>query len=242
LTDALRQAGIRNNVNIEPDPRPSVVGASIGAIGFTITAPATLENVVEFLYKFYSAPLLHQITLIEFHPEKEGLKSITLKVEALLLPGAANTDRLPEGIRRPFKLADVSEYRKSIVGRDIFTPFKLPVTIAERREPQPDATLDDSRFAYFTSTTPGSKGLVAWIYLRNTGVTMFKAEGDAVNVGQLKTKIVSIEPRAIVIESDGKRSRVDIGSALKDGKQVQTPQPAPNKDVPPATENASASG
>ncbi|MEX2317775.1 MAG: hypothetical protein WD669_11525 [Pirellulales bacterium] len=230
LTEALRQAGIRN-VNIEPDPRPSVVGTGtgIGAIGFTVTGPATLENVVEFLYKFYSAPLLHQVTSIEFHPEKEDLKSVTLKVEALLLPGATNTDRMPEGIRKPFKLADVSEYRSSIVSRNIFMPYKPPTDIATARPTPPgEDPLDASRFAYFTSTTQGSKGgLIAWIHLRNTGETMFKAEGDAVNVGQLKSKIVTIEPRAIIIEADGKKSRVIIGSSLKDGKQLPNDPPKP---------------
>ena len=60
----------------------------------------------------------------------------------------------------------------------------------------------------------------AWIHVRTTNETLRLFEGDDVKVGQFDGKIVSIEPRAIVVKSGDEELRVELGQNLRDGKAV----------------------
>ncbi len=207
-----------------------VLSSNISTIGLDAQTKGDLPDLVDFMYKFYSSPQLHQITRLELTPEPGGLKlkTIKLQIEALILPDTSSNPVPPVGKVNSFKLADAGDYRTAIDRRNIFKPYRPPTEpIVDRGiGPRAEDPLDESRFAKFSGTNLGNKGLVAWIYRMNTGATMFVAEGDAVNVGSWKGKVVAVEPRSLVLERDGKRTRVEIGRLIKDGKPEATP-PAP---------------
>jgi hypothetical protein len=226
LTQTLREVGIRDGDvgKVEPVPAVRSLPAIGNPIALAVNAQVTLEEMVEFLHKFYSADILQQIRRLDLkqEPGKDGFQ-LTMEVEALLLPGATNSDSMPKGKINPFRLADVGEYRKSILGRDIFKQFTPP-----RGDPgtaRTEEPVDDSRFAKFTGISQGEKGLIAWIYVMNTGNTMLVSEGEDVRVGNFRGKVVGVELRALTLEVNGQRRRVPIGTLLKDG----TPVPGDNQ-------------
>ncbi len=63
--------------------------------------------------------------------------------------------------------------------------------------------------------------LQAWINIRTTGETLHLGAGDALKVGALEGQIVSVEQRALVYETDGKKYRVALGQSLRSGKELE---------------------
>jgi hypothetical protein len=120
-------------------------------------------------------------------------------------------------------LASVAEYQKSLGDRDlvnVYTPPRPPTPIAKRDTPPPPPKFDDAELAHFTGTTGTVKGLQAWIYVRTTGETLHVAAGDPVKIGALDGKIVSVEPRSLVWQSNDKKYRVPIGESLRKGAEL----------------------
>jgi len=220
LKSTLSKSGVNYQV-IQRMPKTTVTIPSISTVGFSVSAtPVNLTNIIDFLYNFYSSPILHQITRLDLQkdPTNANLR-LTMQIEAMILPGAANTDKLPEGKANAFKLADVAAYRKLIGDRNIFNPFRPPGSIVEPPRPTTETVVDNSQFTKFTGTSMGSDGLIAWIYVTTTGEQKLVKAGDAVNVDTWSTKIVSIEPRAVVIaDADGRETRVEAGTMLRAGR------------------------
>jgi hypothetical protein len=228
LNKTLADAGLEG-VSVTPIPANRLIHPDVNSISFQVNAKGSRANFVDFLYNFYKKAQLQQITWLDARADGNNL-ALQMRLEALMLTGATNQYDLPTETHHPFLLADVGAYRTNIESRNIFEPFQRPSPPNQR--PQPDERgrdepppFDHSRFAKFSGTTLGSQGLLAWINVETTGEAMFRSVGDAINVGQYRGKVVAIEPRAIVLEADGKRSRVEIGSMLLDGKPVAAAPP-----------------
>lgn len=195
------------------------------AISYQIMAKGSLESVVALLYEFYRSPQLHQITRLQLNrPQGESQISVDLDVEALSLPGADATDSLPEGESDRLRLASLDDYKKTLSDRDImnaYTPPRPPrPPVAENREPPKPPEFDDAEQAHFTAALGPANALQAWINVRTTGETLHLAPGDDLKVGALDGKIVSVEPRALIYEADGKKFRVALGESLRKGKEI----------------------
>ena len=217
LDQTLKSANI-TATKIEKVPRTAVVSTEIGTIGVTVEAPAELANVVNFLHRFYSSAQLHQISKLDLRKDPDGMK-FAMQVEAMLLPGAANTDKLPDGKASPFTLASVNDYRTRIVDRNIFNPFVRPGRERDGGTQLPEGQVDPSTTAKFTGTTPSPKGLTAWVTVMATGDTILKNQDEEVQIGTWSSKVVSVEPRALVLEdAEGRQSRVELGTMLREGR------------------------
>jgi hypothetical protein len=179
------------------------------------------------LYEFYRSPQLQQITHLRLsRPVGQSQLQLTLEVEALSLPGAVATDTLPAGDPRPLRLASLEEYQKNLVERDL-------VTVYTPRGTTPEST-PDSQAARFSATVPGAGGLQAWINIPATGETLHLSAGDTLKVAGLDAKVVSIEPRALVLQTAEKTLRVALGQPLREGNQIEAAPAASN--APPTGE------
>jgi hypothetical protein len=220
LLEKAKQAGLEVN-DINPSSRPSA-STAYSAIGYQIKATGTLQSVAAMLYEFYRSPQLHQITRLQLNrPQGTTNIEVSLDVEALSLPRAEATDKLPEGDSKRLKLASLEEYQKTLSERDlvsVYTPPRPPV--AERSEPPKPPKFDDAEQAHFTASLGPAEALQAWITVRTTGETMHLSAGDEIKVGALEGKIVSIEGRSLVYESEGKKFRVALGESLRKGKEL----------------------
>ncbi|MCI0332377.1 MAG: hypothetical protein L0228_04035 [Planctomycetes bacterium] len=220
LLEKAKEAGLEVN-DINPSTRPSG-STAYTAIGYQIKATGSLSAVVAMLYEFYRSPQLHQVTQLQLsRPQGASQIQVSLDVEALSLPGAAATDKLPEGDSKRLKLASVDEYKKTLEDRDlvdVYTPPRDTTTV--RRDPPAPPKFDDAEQAHFTAAVGPTGALQAWINVRTTGETLHLAAGEPLKVGAIDGKIVSIEQRSLVYESDGKKYRVALGESLRKGKEL----------------------
>jgi hypothetical protein len=213
--------------DIKPSPR-TVTSAAFATIGFQMEATGPLPAVAAMLYEFYRSPQLHQITHLRFsRPVGESKIQLTLEVEALRLPGAVATDRLPEGDSKRLKLASLEEYQKTLVERDLVSAY-APREATAASSP---ANANDSQLARFSATVPGAGGLQAWINIPATGETLHLSAGDALKVGNLEGKIVSIEPRSLTLQTGEKMFRVALGQPLREGKELDQDGEATNAPI-----------
>ena len=157
--------------DIQTDQRTTRTDA-YSTIGYTITAHGSLKAVTSLLYSFYRSTVLQQITRLQVRPGAEvGQLSIVLQIEALVLPGSANTAKLPEGESKRLAKASADDYVKSITGRNLLTAYSPP-----HAEPPPSAAhvdppkpkFDDAEFAFVTGIVEVNGRLQAWITVRTT--------------------------------------------------------------------------
>jgi hypothetical protein len=202
-----------------PAARP---GANVSAIGYQMRATGTLPSIVGMLYEFYRSPLLQQVTLLRLmRPPGATQLQITFQAEALMLPGANATEKLPEGESKRPKLGTLAEYKKSFEDRDLVNVYTAPKPpVAAPRERAEPPKFDDAEQAYFTAAVSNGNGMQAWINVRTTGETLHLSPGDAVKVGALEGQIISIEQRSLVWQTGDKKFRVPLGESLRKGKEL----------------------
>jgi hypothetical protein len=195
--------------------------AGYSAIGYTMNVHGNLQALTKFLHAYYQSQLLQQITRMQLRPDTNPAQlKITLQTEALILPGTFN-ETLPAGKLARSAKPSATDYAQSIGGRNVFAVYRpprpeRPVTAA-RPAPTPPK-FDDAKFAFFTGTIQVDGRHQAWVHVRTTNETLRLFEGDDVKVGQFEGKVVSIEPRAIVVEAGEEKLRVSLGQNLRDGK------------------------
>jgi hypothetical protein len=215
--------------DIKPSPR-TVTSPAYAAVGYQMEASGSLSAVAAMLYEFYRSPQLQQITHLRLsRPVGQSQLQLTLEVEALSLPGAVATNTLPTGDPRPLRLASLEAYQKNLVERDL-------VTVYTPRGTTPEST-PDSQAARFSATVPGAGGLQAWINIPATGETLHLSAGDTLTVAGLDAKVVSIEPRALVLQTGETTLRVALGQPLRAGNEIEAAPAASN--APPTRERAS---
>jgi hypothetical protein len=224
LLEKAKEAGLEVN-DINPISRPSASTAYI-SIGYQIKANGSLSSVAAMLYEFYRSPQLHQVTKLQLsRPQSSSQTDVMLDVEALSLPGAVSTDKLPEGESKRLKLASLDEYQKSLGERDlvsVYTPPRPPTPPGERRTASAPPKFDESEHARFSGAVGSGNTSQAWITVLTTGETLHLAAGDPLKVGALEGQIVSVEQRSLIFESDGKKFRVALGQTLRAGKELKT--------------------
>jgi hypothetical protein len=223
LLEKAKAAGLEET-DIKPSSRPSGLTA-YKTVGYTVTAKGTLSEVAAMLYEIYHSPQLHQVVKLQMDRTPTASQvGITLELEALSLPGAVETNKLPEGDSKRLKLAKVDDYKKTFEERDLANVYKPPAPprppVAERRDPPAPPKFDDAEQARFSASMGPADSLQAWVLVQTTGETLHLGVGDPLKVGALDAKVVSIEKFALVYETDGKKFRVPLGKFLREAKEL----------------------
>jgi hypothetical protein len=232
LLDKAKTAGLEvTDIN----PTLPTASTAYSALGYQIKASGSLSAVAAMLYEFYRNPLLHQITRLDLSRPQGSKIDVQLDVEAISLPGATVTESLPEGESKRLKLASLDEYQKSLSDRDLVSVYTPPRPPGEPRAARPTPPkFDDAEQAHFSGAVGSGAALQAWINVRTTGETLHLSAGDPIKVGTLEGQVVSVEPRSLVFEADGKKFRVALGQSLRSGKEIESDE-APSSKTPAAT-------
>ncbi|MGD9644384.1 MAG: hypothetical protein AB7U73_01645 [Pirellulales bacterium] len=167
---------------------------------FAVRGRATLGELTQFLYEFYRADHLHQISRIGITPlPKSDLLDLSLSIEALVLPRAESEDQLTT--RRSETLASerIEDYQP-IVARNLFG--------------QGGGGTDPAEFVLLTAVTDVGGQTQAWLSLRSTGEVLKLRPGDSFEVGQFRGTILEISPPDVVIQSDDERWLLTLGDKL----------------------------
>jgi hypothetical protein len=180
---------------------------------FTLRGRATLAELVQFLYGFYSAGHLHKLRLLDIKPLEDGkIFDVAMTIEALSLPGADRKDQLSQASASRLRFAKAADYSETVAARNLFAPFSPP----PRRRQQVDPT----QYTFITGITEVDAHRQVWLEERLTGKKWRLAEGEAFEVAGARGTIKTINPRDVVIEWDGRTQRFRYGDNLQGGTEV----------------------
>lgn len=228
LKDAIREAGL------ELDSVRGVAtrrfGEAATELTFTAVASGPPESVVRLLDAYYRLDVLHQLTNLQLRPASDSgdqWRVVTLTSAALVVDGAVREEGLPEAPRDParLRLANADAYVRNVVGRNLFARYTPPppprpepreVVRPEpppRKEPPP---FDDSEHAKLTGIVRDGAQLQAWVLVRTTGEQLRLKVGDRFEVGSLKGTVKSVDPRRIVVTSEGGEWTAALGDTLRE--------------------------
>jgi hypothetical protein len=196
-------------------------GDSYHMLPFTVRGQASLEELITFLYEFYSANHLHQIRRLTVRPvEKSKDLDLVIAIEALSLPKADRTDQLSQGRGNRLARGSVEEYREAIGRRNVMSPYRPPPVVMPSTpvmaEPKPEP-FDPSKFAYVTGIVEVNGEPQVWVKARTTDEKFQLRQGDKFQMGPFSATIARIDLRNVEIEIDGKRHTVPLGSSVRGG-------------------------
>ena len=190
---------------------------------FTVRGEGGLDQLVQFLYEFYSAGHLHRIRRLSIKPqEKSSDLELTIVIEALALADADRRDKLTALPGNRLAHSDLNAYRKSIVERNLFASYR-PAAITQRQPPRetpkPPEPIDPSKFAYVTAIVQVDGQPQVWVKARTKDENYRLHEGQRLEIGSFKGVISRIADRHVEIavdgKSDGKPLVVALGEPLR---------------------------
>lgn len=218
---------------------PTIISNEIGGrrdvfsrISFTLRARASLGDLVEFLYEFYSVGYLHQIRKMDIKPMSSFRElDVNLTIEALALPGADTKNQLPKEAGHGLRLTSLAEYRDAIVSRNLFAP------------PSPsfrNRTVQAAEYAFITGITQSDGVSQVWLQDRMAGKQWILKEGESFEVGNIAGKVQAITTEGdVMVEYDGHRRRLRDGDNLYGGAGAQDRENEQSMPVQPPSDERS---
>jgi hypothetical protein len=182
---------------------------------FALTGHANLANLTEFLYQFYTAGHLHQITGITIKPVQNSPDlEVTLNIEALSLPSVDRKELTKEPGHGLQQAKNLAEYKQAITKRNVMAAD------APRDRP---ASVDPAQFTFVTGLTEFDGKKLVWIQNRMGGRLWKLGEGEKFEVGDIRGTVQAINPAKdeVVVEFDGHRRRLRDGDNLRGGVEVK---------------------
>ena len=192
------------------------------AVRFNLRAETTLADLTRFLHAFYSTPYLHTIQSLNFQPRENGKKvGLQASIEAIALPHANRTNRLPAIETTTPLAASIDQYTEAIAGRNLFAPFRT----AEAPPPPPPGVVP-VKHVYVTAILAVADTPEAWIVNRTSGECLKLHQGDSFRVGQHHGTLQSIDQHEVTIDLDGASYVLPLGSALESASARPLDRPA----------------
>jgi hypothetical protein len=189
-----------------------------GEVSIEARTAGTLAQLADFLYRFYTSPHLHRISSATVTAADGGQKlNVSLTASALILPDARRTDKLAEG--EPQKLAkSMEEFRDGLVERNLFVAY-TPKSDGKAGE-QKDDVATKTKFDWTDYTEYGWRMKVK---VNDSPDAKYYHEGDEIEIGKLKGKVVQLDGRRVVIETSKGRVEVRLGQNFGEATPLEAP-------------------
>jgi hypothetical protein len=221
LLELAGKAGFRQ---YKVDPREARArGDSYTQLPFDVRGQATLDQLIQFLFKFYSAGHLHKIRTITVKPVEKGKElDLVIVIEALSLPKADRKDQLSKEESKRLALASVEDYRKAITGRNILGPYQPPRATKSKKDEEKGPPFDPSKYAFVTAIVQVGGRPQVWVKARTTDEKFQLQQGEKLTIGPFQATIARINARDVEIEIDGQRHTIPLGGNIRGGEASDT--------------------
>lgn len=175
-------------------------------VTFVVNAQGTLDELTEFLYRFYQSDHLHRISAATLTPTTtRRALTVALTIDALSLPDSPRSDQLAEGSSDLFS-ESLEEFRQEIVSRNVFVAYG----VAEPSEQQ----VAEAAKAFITSLTEGEGGWQMAIRMSDSGKVSYFRVGDEIQIGQFTGRVEAIDGRRVIVSQEEKRVQIFGGKNL----------------------------
>jgi co-chaperonin GroES (HSP10) len=206
-----------------------------GELSVEARANGTLEQLSNFLYKFYAAPHLHRLSAATITPSENGSKlAIVLGIDALILTESPRKAELSSEAEQKLP-ATQEEFKTQLVSRNVFAPHTPG---------NPNAGQAGGAEAS-TIVSAGDGGYHLWVRTESPDKTHKFKVGDKLEFADFKGTLVAIDGEqllATIEKSDGKVV-VRLGQKLSEAKKVDEPKREDgNAEAASPAEDAKASG
>jgi len=203
-------------------PQESRGGSDVyRVLPFSVNGRATLNELTEFLFDFYSQGYLHKIRQLSIkHLEGQRDLDLRITIEALSMPDADRQDKLSEEPSVWLADASLADYQNSIGRRNLFAPYEPPPPprsyepAARSYEPPTPPPFDPSKYAFVTGIVEVDGQPQLWLKARTTGQVLTLAEGDTFEIGPAQGTVVQIHQRAAEIRINGEHRLIPLGNSL----------------------------
>ena len=180
--------------------QPIRVGKIYDRLTFSVRGSGSLEQVTQFMHRFYSAGHLHKIRSVTFNPTATGRVDLSLSVEALALTTATSRDSLTSDSAT--RLASGEEADYAIVSRrNVFSAAG-------------NSWLSSTHLAAITKNADGS--FQAWLNAAGSTSTLIVEVGQQANVLGHAIEFVSATNETAMLKIEGDELQVRIGQSLAD--------------------------
>ena len=225
--DWLQQQLIASGLKVkENNIRPRTGSKYFREVSFIVTASGSLDQLTDFLYRFYQAPHLHRISAANLLPsdDRSTLK-ITFTIDALSLEKANRSDQLAEGSSDAVKQT-LQQLKKTIGGRNLFAthqpkPVRKPtVSVVAESHPVEDS---EAKQAVFSSINYGRDGWLMSIRMKDSGKVHSFREGDEIEIGRFAGRVEQLdgERRRAVIVTETQRVQIWFGQTLDEAQPME---------------------
>ena len=185
-------------------------------VTFVVNAQGTLDELTEFLYRFYQSNHLHRISAATLTPTTTRRSlTVALTIDALSLPDSPRSDQLAEGSSDLFS-ESLEEFRQEIVSRNVFVAYG----VAEPSEQQ----VAEAAKAFITSLIEGEGGWQMAVRMSDSGKVSYFRVGDEIQIGQFIGRVEAIDRRRVIVSQEEKRVQIFGGKNL--GQAVVLPEEA----------------
>ncbi|HID76016.1 MAG TPA: hypothetical protein EYP56_08475 [Planctomycetaceae bacterium] len=194
------------------------------SLAFTLRGRASLEELTELLYHFYSAGHLHQIRRLTIKPADGSRQfDVSMLVEALSLTDADRTDELADQPAQRLAHDSLDSYLQAIVQRNLFGPYEPPRPMVQKERPAPPPpAFDHAKYTYVTGIVSVNGVPEVWIQIRTLGKTYRLREGDTFQVGALQGRIVRIGVREVILDLGQQRLLAFQGQNLREATPLES--------------------
>jgi hypothetical protein len=251
LRTVARETGLTQLQFTSQDTGTAARAGQLTRVSFKLVAHGKLPNLVNFMYKFYSAGYLHQIRTLDIKPpgavasNTSGDLNVTFGIEALSLPTALAKTELPkvEPPKEPghsLQLASLSDYSSVIATRNFFSPYVPAPIISATRDvvvrtntgTRTPPALDLAPYVEVTAIVEVDGAPQVWIQHKAKENKSWKlGVGETFVVGAEKGTVRSINPEeGVVVEFRNASRLLHGGDSIVQGKkldQAETPALTP---------------
>jgi len=169
------------------------------SISFSVQGRGSLQQWTRFLYDFYRAGHLHQIRSLSLTPVgRSDQLDVAMAIEALVLPGTENQDRLNESPADRLAWERPEDY----------------AVIPQRNFFGATATTDAAEHTFVTAIYSESGRSEVWLTVRTEDRVLKLKPGEAFQIGLLAGQVVEVTGDEMVFECDGQRWLVSLGESL----------------------------
>jgi hypothetical protein len=177
----------------------------VKSIAFSVSGSGTLDQLTNFMFEFYRADFLHMIRSIGLNPSKTSNQiDIRISIDTLVLPKARKSGPLKEGVAERLASLDLKDYA-SIANRNLFGG---------------GSEMDDINQTYLTAIPTVNDKREAWFTIRSTDKVKKIRVEEPLEVGTFKGKVLEINEKDVIIESNGERWLVSLGENLDEAYAI----------------------